>query len=155
MSRKDEKEELAFVEAGRFLNLGCTCKLPVKSVTHKSLPDVSSVLRGNIKQDRRTNMSVPIPNLKCRMTFCSSWSLTFDLTWWKKNFFLTFHLCKQTSHHEQLYAGSFTGCCCPVRNTLCKWNLRKERKNRFVFSRLMCWPFTTKEEPFVYFSEWW
>lgn len=77
MSRKDEKEELAFVEAGRFLNLGCTRKLPVKSVTHRSLSAVSAV---NIKQDRRTNMSVPIPNLKCRMTFFSSWSLTFDLT---------------------------------------------------------------------------
>lgn len=44
MSRKDEKEALAFVEAGRVLNLGCTRKLPVKSVTHRSLPDVSTVL---------------------------------------------------------------------------------------------------------------
>lgn len=80
MSRKDEKEEPGFTGAGRFLNLGRTCKLPVKSVTRGSLSDVVTVLRGNIKQDRRTSMSVPFSNLKGTMTFYSSWSLTFDLT---------------------------------------------------------------------------
>lgn len=131
MSRKDEKEEPGFVEAGRILNLGCTCKLPVKSVTHRSLSDVSAVLWGKIKPDRGTNMSVPNPNLKCRMTFCSSWPLTCDLTWWKKIFFSIFTIRSRHDIMNMLYDSSLTGCNCPVRNTLGKWNLCKGGKTDF------------------------
>lgn len=61
------------------------------------------------------------------MTFCSSWYLTFDLTWWKTCFYFIFICLGGLDIMNRWYVGSFTGYNCPIRSTLGETYIRREK----------------------------